>query len=182
MVPLLVCAGCGVIGLAIVLVGVMSNLLLSANNKQIQATIDEKKPVVEIYNNYLTQKVIHDGMIAMENVSNVANDKFLDFLAEMEKRIPSDMLVDNLGISADSISLSLSCHSKESAAEAIMQLRQFDTVYNVMCTGISEDKDDAGVTKVSFQVTVTYKPVEAQDTEQTAEGEQAAATETQTQE
>lgn len=181
IVPLMVFGGCSVVGLAVVLIGLMSNLLLSANNKQLQTTIDEKKPVVEVYNNYVTQKVIHDGMMAIESASTVPNNKFLDFLSEMEKRIPADMLVDNLGISNDGINMSLSCSSKESAAEALMQFRQFDTIYNVMCSGISEDKDDAGSKKVSFEVTVTYKPAEMQETEKNADDQQAAE-ETQTQE
>lgn len=177
MVPIIVFAGCAVVGLAIVLIGVMSNLLLSASNKQLQTTIDQKKPVVETYNNYITQKVIHDGMTTIENTSNVPNDKFLDFLAEMEKKIPSDMIVTNLGISGDSISLSLSCSSKESASEALIQFRQFDTVYNVLCSGITEEKDDAGTTTVNFDVTVNYKPAEVQ----AADGGEAA-TDTQAQE
>lgn len=181
MVPLIVCGGCGVIGLAIVLVGVMSNLLLSANNKQIQATIDEKKPVVEIYNNYLTQKVIHDGMITVENTSNVPNDRFLDFIAEMEKKIPSDLVVESLSITGENINLSLSCGTKASAAETLMQLRQFDTVQNVVCSGVSESKDDTGVVKVTFSVNMTYKPEVAQETEQASGEGQETATETETQ-
>lgn len=185
MVPILVCAGCGVIGLAIILIGVMSNVLLSANNKQLQTTIDQKRPVVETYNNYITQKVIHDGMLAIESTSNVPNDKYLDFIAEMEKKIPSDMVVESLSISGDSINLSFTCGSKASAAEGLMQLRQFDTVYNVLCSGISEDEDDSGVKKVSFQVSMSYKPQEVQAAEQesaqAAEGEQET-TETEAQE
>lgn len=185
VVPLMVFGGCAVIGLVIALVGLMSNLLLSANNKQLQTTIDEKKPVVEVYNNYVTQKVIHDGMLTIDSASNVPNDKYLDFLAEMEKKIPSDMVVESLNVSGETINLSLSCGSKASAAEALMQLRQFDTVCNISCSGISEDKDDTGAKKVSFEVTMSYKSQEVLDAEQaeeqSTEGEQET-TETQAQE
>lgn len=171
LVPVIVCAGCAVIGLAIIIVGVMSNLLLSASNKQLQTTIDQKKPVVETYNTYVTQKVIHDGVKTIESSAKVPNDAFLDFLAEMEKSLPSDMVVDNLSVTESMITMSLSCSTKESAAEALMQMRQFNTIYNVVCNGITEDQDDAGAAKVSFDVAVTYKPAETE-----------AADETQTQE
>ena len=187
VVPFLVFGAFALVSLAVVLIGLMQNLLLSANNKQLQTTIDEKKPVVEVYNNYVTQKVIHDGMITIDSSSNVPNDKYLDFLGEMEKRIPADMVVESLSISDDTISMSLSCRTKASAAEALIQFRQFESVYNISCSGISEDKEDSGAKKVSFDVTMSYKPKEVIEAEQAAEqaadgSQETTETETQAQE
>ena len=183
-IPIFACAGCGVIAFGVVMIGIMSNLLLSANNKQMQNTIKAKQPVIDTYNQYITDKVIHDGMVAIEQSSNVANDAFLDLIAEMEKKLPSDLIVSNMSVADSMITLSLTCSSKESAADTLIQLRNFDTVENVECSGITEDQSETGVKTVSFSVTVTYKPVVEESTEQTEDGqtEDGQAADTQTEE
>lgn len=183
-IPIFACAGCGVIAFGVVMIGIMSNLLLSANNKQMQNTIKAKQPVIDTYNQYITDKVIHDGMVAIEQSSNVANDAFLDLVAEMEKKLPSDLIVSNMSVADSMITLSLTCSSKESAADTLIQLRNFDTVENVECSGIAEDQSDNGVKTVSFSVTVTYKPVVEESTEQAEEAltEDGQTADTQTEE
>ncbi|MCI7321828.1 MAG: hypothetical protein MR508_00740 [Lachnospiraceae bacterium] len=167
--PIIICGGCVAIAVVVVVTGLMSNLLLSASNRQLQNTIKSKQPVIDTYNQYITDKVIHDGVVAIEQSSNTPNDAFLDLIAEMEKKLPADLVVTNMSVADSSISLSLTCASKESAAETLISLRNFDTVENVTCSGIAEQEGDNGVKKVTFSVTVTYKPVVVESTEPIAD-------------
>ena len=111
--------------------------------------------------------------MAIEQNSNVPNDAMGAFFAEMEKKIPADMVVTSMSVDSDAISLSLSCASKESAAEALMQMREFETIDNVVCSGISEEEADSGQKKVTFSVTATYRVAEPEDTEQTEDTQTA---------
>ncbi len=167
--PIIICGGCVAIAVVVVVTGLMSNLLLSANNRQLQNTIKSKQPVIDTYNQYITDKVIHDGVVAIEQSSNTPNDAFLDLIAEMEKKLPADLVVTNMSVSDSSISLSLSCASKQSAAETLIQLRNFDTVENVECSGITEQQNENGVKTVDFSVSITYKPVVEESTEPAAD-------------
>ena len=74
-----------------------------------------------------------------------------------------------MSVSDSSISLSLSCASKQSAAETLIQLRNFDTVENVECSGITEQQNENGVKTVDFSVSITYKPVVEESTEPAAD-------------
>ena len=167
--PIIICGGCVAIAVVVVVTGLMSNLLLSATNRQLQNTIKSKQPVIDTYNQYITDKVIHDGVVAIEQSSNTPNDAFLDLIAEMEKKLPADLVVTNMSVSDSSISLSLSCASKQSAAETLIQLRNFDTVENVECSGITEQQNENGVKTVDFSVSITYKPVVEESTEPAAD-------------
>ena len=67
--------------------------------------------------------------------------------------------------------MSVTTTSKESAAEAIMQLRTFTCVGTIDCSGVTEQEDENGVKQVSFDISVTYgqNGTETQDADVTAE-------------
>ncbi len=84
------------------------------------------------------------------------NDAFLDLIAELEENMPSDLLVSALSVSGDVISITATCDSKNSAAETLIKLRTFSSVYNVECSGITEEENDAGKKRVNISFTLTY--------------------------
>ena len=161
--PIIVCAGCAVVSLAVVLMGSLSNMWLKSENKELQTQIEEMEPMIDTYNTYVTNKVIHAGISMMDANSSAPNDAFLDFLAEMEEKMPSDILVSELSVADNQITMSLGCTSKQSASETLFQLREFDTVYNVECTGITEEQDESGAVKVLFDVVVTYQDMPSEE-------------------
>jgi type IV pilus assembly protein PilM len=152
------------ISVAILISGSISNLSLRLDNKNLESTINSKQSVIDDYNEYLKNRVINEGMVAIESTSNVPNDAFLDFLDEMETKMPSDLLLTNLSVSEDTVSFSATCSSEESAAETLIQLRTFDTTYQVQSSGITVQEDeDTGSKKVSLDVSMTYMPTVTQE-------------------
>ena len=73
--------------------------------------------------------------------------------------------------------MSVTTKSKESAAEAIMQLRTFDCLGNIECSGVSEQEDDNGGKQETFDISVTYDTSASGEDTQT--GEQNADTQSQ---
>ena len=169
LVPILVCGGCVLVSIAILLTGAITNMALGINNRKTTELIDSKRGVVDDYNKYVETKTINGGMVIMDASSKVPNDAFLDFLEEMETKLPSDMIVSNLSVSDSTISFSATCASKESAADILMQLRTFSTVFNIQCSGITEETDESGATKVYMDVSLTYLGL---TTEQSEGGEE----------
>lgn len=156
LLPGFICAGFIIASAAIFGVLTMGNISLTTTNKGLESSISSKINVIDEYNSYLTSKVINDGIHMIESSSNVPNDAFLDLIAELEENMPSDLLVSALSVSGDVISVTATCDSKNSAAETLIKLRTFSSVYNVECSGITEEENDAGKKRVNISFTLTY--------------------------
>lgn len=154
----------------------MNIMSLSVDNALMIEDINQKLPVVEVYNNYLIQKKTVTGLRAADSNSDVPNDLFLRFLSDMEANMPSDLMIDSLTVTENTMTISALCRSKESAAKAIMQLRSFDTVLQVVCSSVAEE-DNEGIELERISVSLTYAPkelVEAKDKENTTESTENA--------
>ncbi len=149
----------------------MNIMSLAVDNAVMTEDINRKLPVVEVYNNYLIQKKTVTGLRAADHNSDVPNDLFLRFLSDMEVNMPSDLMIDSLSVTEDTMTISALCRSKESAAKAIMQLRSFDTVLQVACSSVT-DEDSEGIVMERIEIALTYLPkelVEAKDKENSTE-------------
>lgn len=154
----------------------MNIMSLAVDNAVMIEDINHKLPVVEVYNNYLIQKKTADGLRAADHNSDVPNDLFLRFLSDMEVNMPSDLMIDSLSVTEDTMTISALCRSKESAAKAIMQLRSLDTVLQVVCSSVT-DEDSEGIVMERIEIALTYLPkalVEAKDKENTTESTENA--------
>lgn len=153
------------------------NVVTEHKNNVMKKEIKEKQDVVSVYNEYIQVKELNDKLSEMDGMTEVPNSAFLDFIAQMEEKMPSDLMVSNLSASADGITMSVTTKSKESAAEAIMQLRTFDCLGNIECSGVSEQEDDNGGKQETFDISVTYDT--SASGEDTQDGEQNADTQSQ---
>lgn len=167
--PVLILFGGIVISAALLGLEFMTNLELALENEGMIEDIHKKLPVVQVYNNYLIQKKTADGLRAADSNSDVPNDLFLQFLSEMETNMPSDLMIDSLSVTENTMTISAICRTKESAAEAIMQMRSFDTVLQVTCSSVTEE-DSEGIVMERLEISLTYLPKElmqAKDSETT---------------
>lgn len=176
--PVLILVGGIVISAVMLGLEFMKTMELALDNAVMIEDINQKLPVVQVYNNYLIQKKTADGLRAADSDADVPNDLFLQFIAEVEANLPSDLMIENLSISENSLTLSAVCTSKESAAEALMQLREFETVLEVSCSAVSET-DNEGVKTEIFTISLTYKPkalIEAEKAEKAEDTENTEST------
>lgn len=154
----------GVVGAAAIFgVGKLKNISIAAENKNLQNSIASKSNVIDEYNSYLTLKVINNGIHMIENNSNVPNDAFLALIDELETNMPSDLLVSSFSASENTVSISATCNSKNSASDTLIRLRKFDSVFNIECSGITEEENESGKTKVSLSITMVYTGITADD-------------------
>ena len=117
-------------------------------------------------------KALYDGLTKMGDMTKEPNSDFLNFLRQMEEKMPSDLLVSKLTASAQGITMSVETKTKESAAEAIMQLRTFDCLGVIDCSEVKENINDSGEKSELFDITVTYDNTSETETqEQPAEQE-----------
>jgi type IV pilus assembly protein PilM len=165
--PTMVFVGCAVISAVLLVTQFLANQMLELDNLAKKNEIESKQEAINIYNDYVTKKMINQEMRTIDENSHVPNDLFLDFLAEMETCVPKDLIVANVSTIDDQVSMTLSCSSMVSAADTLVQIRNFRTVSVMSCSGLTEVENDDGTTTVEFTVVLTY------DTSLMDEGEES---------
>jgi type IV pilus assembly protein PilM len=154
--PTLVFVACVAISAVVLGSQFVSNMLLEADNDAMISEIKSKQDAIDTYNDYVTKKMVNQEMVSINDNTQVPNDIFLQFLSELEDCVPKDLIVANIATSDSQVSMTLSCSSMISAADTLVQIRNFRTVSVVSCSGLTETEDDNGTTTVDFTVSLTY--------------------------
>ena len=150
-----------VLGLAAAIVLIVLSVPKYAVAKAENTTLKERKaqlePVQETYNIYVQTQADYNYMTEVYAKTDNENRKLYDTIAELEEKLPSDVVVDALTVNLTNISISMSVSTKEEAAATIVNLRTFDNFSDVQVTSITEDKDEeTGATAVTFTAVCVY--------------------------
>ncbi len=70
------------------------------------------------------------------------NQQLVDFIEELEKKMPKKFKALSVAASNDSIQIAVNCSSKEEAATITQNLRTFDTITVIAMSGIVESEED----------------------------------------
>lgn len=173
--PIIVCAGCVLISIALVASAAIVRFSYEHSNRTLQASIDSMQDAQDTYNEYLALKAKNDDANTVVALTDTANDQVLLFLSEMESDMPSDIIIDSLTATADGVSMSITTGSKESAAKIMMQLRNFESLGTPVTSGLSDTEDENGVSSVTFSVTASYAPLEGEETTEIEVTDEATA-------
>ena len=84
------------------------------------------------------------------------NEDLKAFIAEMEKKMPKEIIVFSMTGTTTEVSMQIEVQSKEAMAKVIQQFRYFETVSNVDNNGYQAELDDEGNETVKFNVTLQY--------------------------
>ena len=114
------------------------------------------------------------------------NEELVEFLEELEDKMPSDVHVVSFTSTIDGVAINMDVSSKSEAASAVEQLRSFNSLIpsSVTVNSVVEDIDEeAGTVSVNFSVAAIYRdvhdnavPDETEDADDT-DADNAAATE-----
>ena len=84
------------------------------------------------------------------------NEDLKAFIAEMEKKMPKEIIVFSMTGTTTEVSMQIEVQSKEAMAKVIQQFRYFETISNVQNNGYQAELDDEGNETVKFNVTLQY--------------------------
>lgn len=114
------------------------------------------KSVYDKHQEIVDLKVQVDGMYA---VTENNNEYVIEFIEEMETKMPKDFVVLSMSGSTTDISMQIEVNSKEAAAKTIQQFRAFDSVAYVSVSGIQSELDEeTGAETITFNIMITYAP------------------------
>ncbi|MBP3238346.1 MAG: pilus assembly protein PilM [Lachnospiraceae bacterium] len=141
--------------------------------KEKEETLRSYDYVAEKIANYDATKVTYENLVTMFNVGDNWNNDLVNFINELEEKMPKNFVVTSFGATESGIALGISVSEKNEAAKVIEQLREFNSYQLVSIDrGVEADivltddegnpvepeDDDTPLTTVSFTLNYTYKP------------------------
>ena len=149
-----------VAGVVLTAAGYANRIYQQHEQDRLNQRITEESSIEDIYNAYNNAKFQYDNYENMYQYTNTPNEGLKNFIEEMEEKMPSDITVESFSSTGTQVSFSMRVTSKSAAANAIMQLRTFESLATVTTTGIDESEDGT----VSLSVLCTYSDPAPLDT------------------
>jgi hypothetical protein len=165
----LVLIGC--VGLSAVLLAVSLPPYISAGNtnKSLRSQLQSVVSIIPIYQKYTLSKQAYEYVNEAYKLKDEPTAHIVEFLEEMEEKMPADILVQNISSDNTSVSITMTVGTKEEAADVYEQLCMFESVDSVVIDRISDDTSDEGQGYVTFTAVCVYAERSEEDTLDAAE-------------
>ena len=167
----LVLIGC--VGLSAVLLAVSLPPYISAGNtnKSLRSQLQSVVSIIPIYQKYTLSKQAYEFVNEAYRLKDEPTAHIVEFLEEMEEKMPADILVQNISSDNTSVSITMTVGTKEEAADVYEQLCMFESVDSVVIDRISDDTSDEGQGYVTFTAVCVYAERSEEDTLDTVEAQ-----------
>jgi type IV pilus assembly protein PilM len=164
----LVLIGC--VGLSAVLLAVSLPPYISAGNtnKSLRSQLQSVVSIIPIYQKYTLSKQAYEFVNEAYRLKDEPTAHIVEFLEEMEEKLPADVLVSTINSDNDSISITMSVSTKEEAADVYQQFCTFKSLEYVTIENLTDETTDAGDGLVTFTLVGVY----AEKSEEDVEGEE----------
>jgi hypothetical protein len=149
----------------------------SAQNEQAKLEqriqeLDHVRVTAETYDNY---KATEAALNQIRAYSQTHNASLVDFLKELERKMPSSLLLMSAVCDEEGVVLNIVTPGMEEADVVISQLRKFESIKHLEVSTITESNDESGLASATFSVRCAYNapetdaPVEEAPVEDTVE-------------
>lgn len=138
-----------------------------AENVALQARVEELQPAQAVYNEYLSAAAQYDKYKYLYEYTENPNENLVEFINELEQILPSSFWTNSFSSDMEGISMSVTVEGKAAAARTILNIRNMESIEDVQISGITDTKDEAGNSTVTFSITGTYKALTDESAEQT---------------
>jgi hypothetical protein len=125
--------------------------------------------IIPIYQKYTLSKQAYEYVNEAYKLKDEPTAHIVEFLEEMEEKMPADILVQNISSDNTSVSITMTVGTKEEAADVYEQLCMFESVDSVVIDRISDDTSDEGQGYVTFTAVCLYAERSEEDTLDAAE-------------
>ena len=129
-------------------------------NSHDKTLVESLRSIEPIYNEYVETKAENDYLTTIEDYTWTHNNELVDFIQEMEKKMPSSVKITSLTSNRENFNIGLSVNNKKEAAKVIAQFRTFNSVEDIRVESIADSKSETGVREVNLTVDGVYKDKE----------------------
>ena len=135
---------------------------LNDYNKSVK-TMNQLQVVKSVYDKHQEITDLQVQVNAMYAYTQNNSENIIEFIAEMEEKMPEDMVISSMTGTDAGLSMQLQVESKEAAAKVIQQFRGFESVASITVTGIqSVLNEETKAETISFNVDIQYAPRKAE--------------------
>ena len=139
-------------------------------NDELLWTHDNLLYVEEFYALYNNAIEIKNGFLIARDLTATPNENLDAFIAELEQKMPTEILLLSAAFSDTGVSLNIEVPTKADAARVLEQFGTFESLLSANTSAITQN-EESGI--VSFSLNCVYVPIEPQAAQpiQVAEGD-----------
>lgn len=127
-------------------------LLLKSHNNELNTQLDKVKYIEDIYDQYKDAETKNSEVSAIDKSTQQKNELLSQLYSDLESKMPTDAKITSMNSSDDLVTFSISADSKETAAEMILQLRDFEYLSDISVSELTDTTDASGNESVEFTV------------------------------
>jgi len=110
----------------------------------------------QIYESYIAYQKGEEAIKTVAANTDTPNSKLVSFFEELEKKMPSSILILSAACTNDGVSMNITVASYTDAAAVISELRSFSSLSQVEVSDIGLSQNEAGIERVLFTVNCLY--------------------------
>lgn len=110
--------------------------------KRLQGLENTYLPAEQIYRRYVSMTTLYGDVLLGHLKTNNPNDNILNFLGELEVKLPADVQVIEFSSNDEQAALRMRVADKDTAAGVIQQLREFSSLRAVAVSSIQEMEEE----------------------------------------
>ncbi len=127
---------CLIISIALLLMAYLPYKEAENDNHAYRVKIEQLSTSIPAYLEYTGTKQAYEYLASATAVTQLETAYLVDFIEEMEQKMPHAFMIDSMTVNANGFSMSVTVQSKEEAAECIEQLRTFASVQSITVNGV----------------------------------------------
>lgn len=160
IIPVVVFAVCMGVSIVLVVTSILPYVIEKQTNEHNKVMVESLRSIEPVYNEYVTIKAENEYLTSIEDYTWTHNGQLVEFIEEMESKMPSSIKVTSFTSNRTGFTIGLSVNNKKEAAKVITQFRTYNSVADVTVSAIADTKNDAGVREVAFTLEGVYKEKE----------------------
>lgn len=147
---------CVVVSLVLLLAVVPYYGYLKMGVYKLQKERSEKQYLADEYKEYNQAKTEYEKIENLYQETTTTSEGIGDFIDELEKNMPSDILVRSITSNSESVTMDIRVSSKREAAKVVDELSDFESISDVQVESLEETKSETNQSYVDFMVVCTY--------------------------
>ena len=147
---------CVVVSLVLLLAVVPYYGYLKMVVHKLQKERSEKQYLADEYKEYNQAKTEYEKIENLYQETTTTSEGIGDFIDELEKNMPSDILVRSITSNSESVTMDIRVSSKREAAKVVDELSGFESISDVQVESLEETKSETNQSYVDFMVVCTY--------------------------
>ena len=147
---------CVVVSLVLLLAVIPYYGYLKMGVHKLQKERSEKQYLADEYKEYNQAKTEYEKIENLYKETTTTSEGIGGFIDELEKNMPSDILVRSITSNSESVTMDIRVSSKREAAKVVDELSDFESISDVQVESLEETKSETNQSYVDFMVVCTY--------------------------